>query len=83
MQGFHETWKLFQGFLQGKKVEKGWPRGTEENLSRESLRPCQGFTQAPHKQKTTAFLLEEMKSQSGLVYQLDMVMGSGLKLGWG
>jgi hypothetical protein len=24
MQGFPETWKLFQGFLQGKKVEKGW-----------------------------------------------------------
>jgi hypothetical protein len=24
MQGFPETWKLFQGFLQGKKIEKGW-----------------------------------------------------------
>jgi hypothetical protein len=23
MQGFPETWKLFQGFLQGKKIEKG------------------------------------------------------------
>jgi hypothetical protein len=28
MQGFLETWKLFQGFLQGKNVEKGWPIGT-------------------------------------------------------
>jgi hypothetical protein len=26
MQGFPETWKLFQGFLQGKKIEKGWFR---------------------------------------------------------
>jgi hypothetical protein len=25
MQGFPETWKLFQGFLQGKKIEKGYP----------------------------------------------------------
>jgi hypothetical protein len=24
MQGFPETWKLFQGFLQGKKIEKVW-----------------------------------------------------------
>jgi hypothetical protein len=24
MQGFPETWKLFQGFLQGKTIEKGW-----------------------------------------------------------
>jgi hypothetical protein len=23
MQGFPQTWKLFQGFLQGKKIEKG------------------------------------------------------------
>jgi hypothetical protein len=30
MQGFPETWKLFQGFLQGKKIEKGWFR--EGNL---------------------------------------------------
>jgi hypothetical protein len=27
MQGFPQTWKLFQGFLQGKKIEKGWTRG--------------------------------------------------------
>jgi hypothetical protein len=27
MQGFPETWKLFQGFLQGKKIEKGWSWG--------------------------------------------------------
>jgi hypothetical protein len=26
MHGFPETWKLFQGFLQGKKIEKGWYR---------------------------------------------------------
>jgi hypothetical protein len=24
MQGFPETWKLFQGFLQGKNIENGW-----------------------------------------------------------
>jgi hypothetical protein len=26
MQGFPETWKLFQGFLQGKGIEKGCSR---------------------------------------------------------
>jgi hypothetical protein len=26
MQGFPETWKLFQGFFQGKKIEKGWSK---------------------------------------------------------
>jgi hypothetical protein len=26
LQRFPETWKLFQGFLQGKKIEKGWLR---------------------------------------------------------
>jgi hypothetical protein len=28
MQGFPETWELFQGFLQGKKIEKGCRRLT-------------------------------------------------------
>jgi hypothetical protein len=28
MQGFPETWKLFQGFLQGKKIGKGWSIST-------------------------------------------------------
>jgi len=26
MQGFPETRKLFQGFLQGKQIEKGWSK---------------------------------------------------------
>jgi hypothetical protein len=33
MQGFPETWKLFQGFLQGKKIEIGWVNATEELLN--------------------------------------------------
>jgi hypothetical protein len=32
MQGFPETWKLFQGFLQGKKIEKGWNKRTDKTL---------------------------------------------------
>jgi hypothetical protein len=41
MQGFPETWKLFQGFLQGKKIEKGWSRRkknyTEMNLKKSPI----------------------------------------------
>jgi hypothetical protein len=33
MQEFPETWKLFEGFLQGKKIEKGWANATEELLN--------------------------------------------------
>jgi hypothetical protein len=32
MQGFPETWKLFQGFLQGKKIEKGYTRPSRTAL---------------------------------------------------
>jgi hypothetical protein len=33
-QGFPETWKLFQGFLQGKKIEKGWCRWCSSDFMR-------------------------------------------------
>jgi hypothetical protein len=32
MQGFPETWKLFQGFLQGKKIEKGCYIASNETM---------------------------------------------------
>jgi hypothetical protein len=31
MQGFPETWKVFQGFLQDKKTEKGWSNPIDMN----------------------------------------------------
>jgi hypothetical protein len=41
MQGFPETSKLFKGFLQGKKIEKGWgevPVGFRTGMSWENWR---------------------------------------------
>jgi hypothetical protein len=43
MQGFPEVWKLFQGFLQGKKVEKGWSTVSNERVAANTIW-CQGRT---------------------------------------
>jgi hypothetical protein len=40
MLGFPETWKLFQGFLQGKNIEKGWPSGFQSKTLFSKVPSC-------------------------------------------